>query len=216
MSRTLKPQEVEKIHIPNSLSEFVILYLDRNVKDFFCDIHGEVLRSPDFPTLKKVVEDKIKNLEGLTWMPIIQVTVQRQIYLEASRSERKRYADLSLEISRFYVSLNHNRQWLRAEWDVPENERSRNNKWANWGGTNRPANINDIPFHSKGNEQHFLPYSENLWAGLNRIVEKLNELRNQVAQALGDNQNVQNIEKIGSDVLGTLLPAGWKKKEEKP
>lgn len=220
MPRQLKPQKVETFQQRESDIK-IDLFLDRNDKDFFAEYGSEVFRADDIQTLRNSVNAAIKESITWEWKPIIEVD-----YSPDDSKGSKVHANLSLSISRFYYTLRDDGKVLHSNWNLPPSyngDRNAASKTFYWNldrfAEFQPPCTDSLiykqdPYNRQEKillpspqapRRYFIPYTEDLWLGLESLVGTMHTLHGKLSVLLQTDVGYKTLIAAGS-VLANLLP----------
>lgn len=195
----------------------------------------EYFESKDAHEVREWARQHIKKSEKkhrLDWKPVIRVDFDRPERYHRNRDDEKREVRLSAELTRFYVALSHDKtQWLKLDWaQVDEHSATaldEDDRLAQaekfWKGPKAPKDAHS--WHHSSSEKPFtLPlitgdrsyvaYTEELWAGLNEVLNALENSADTLVDMLGTKKGLVAIAQVGAGVK--RLTAGTIAAEDNP
>lgn len=218
MARKLKPYEVETIKHDRAGIE-VVIYLDRESKDFFADFSGERFSGDTAAKVKMSVCSAIVDSLNWEWKPAIKV------YKPIHHGQNDTNASLSINIERFYWARRNDGKNLTSSWSMPNFIRDRNTMASvfHWDDRcvefNLPctnSHIRSKDFYGKTHDlllekptepdTFYIPYSEDLWTGLNQIIQALHTLDNRLKEMIGSDEGIKTLQMVGQQLIGLMLP----------
>lgn len=164
----------------------VELFLDPNDYTFTATFQGEPFTDPALASLRETVEKGISASLDLPWQPVIQI--QRGIWTRHyGTNDVPGENGLAFELQRFYAAQRADGPVIYCDWNTEAVERPRLADKLKFSGKNF-----DLPVWNglsvKDSEYVWLPYTEDLWAGLLTIQAKLKLLRTTFDGLLKDSQ----------------------------
>lgn len=201
--RKLKPQQVGLIGIP--FGGTLPVFLDRNELDFFAEMDGETWRAKTYDELTRTVEADLKKLIKLDWTPLIEIEIEKSHRNSWNREETDPHrGELNFTISRYYIALAR-KGWRKADWDIPVEQRS-GNRAGVFYGPSKDFKIEALPWSDDSYRiRYWLAYNDELWAGLEGLVRKTHQLREQFIDLIGKPETHKRLTEVGASLLH-LLP----------
>lgn len=188
----------------------VALRLNKKTMEFQAEYGGQIYGSKDGAEVRAQVLAAIEKSHQLVFQPIIQVQVARGSLGSMYFSRADFGAGLALAITRFYISREDELRMLTWE-DYKRNNVASLKRWMPSGFEGKPGEFT-LPFSrpnrlSYGSEHYYLPYSEQAWEGLQRIVKLVETARGRLDAFLGDPGVVAKLISIGTGSPYPLLQA---------
>jgi|SRR5262245_3690851 len=148
----------------------------------------------------------------IAWEPVVEVIPMHNY---ASSEQIRATAACAMAVTRFWLGRPAVGDMQRAEWQVPADKRSEASRpfYVSGSADGRTVFSKDFtfPFRSKarhyGAERIYLAYSEELWAGLTLIEQRINEARAMLETMLGTDDAIDRVRELGAQVLPALLAA---------
>lgn len=146
----------------------------------------------------------IRDANELSWQPVILVRYKRppDFYFSQHRPNEDRFA-LEVDFERFYIAKRFDGTWSQVDWHIEPEHRVLNAKTWSYGSNG------NIPFTYKSGfntDIRFLPYSEELWAGIRELFVALKTLHMRLVDMVNDEDGSAMIANVGAGLLN-LLPA---------
>ena len=202
MARALKPQKVETWkHEKRGVK--LDLFLDRNDHTFFCEFQKEIVREPSLAALHHTIRRTIESSCALKWLPMVTVTRLKPFAQDGDQF-------IGFTIERSWIAQKADGNWLQCSWEHNDTDEDRE-MWASsfWLGHGVHGSTFTLPYYGAKNVFHrdydhfYLPYTEELWVGLDELLEKLRFLRGKLDELLTTQAGLERIAGFG----GNLLPA---------
>jgi hypothetical protein len=122
MARKLKPQFVLKVE-DDRVGNFIDIMLDRNTLDFFAEYDGDSFRDPTVEAVKIWASERLKNNNGIEWVPVLKIQVNNQDTYYGNKPEDGIRSEISYSVSRFYLGYTVSGRLVASDFTL---------KW--WGG----------------------------------------------------------------------------------
>lgn len=193
------------------------IYLDKEDMVFTASIGESVERKKDGVQVRNWAYEQLKAISTLTWLPVISV-------LDVGESNSTKYQynglkldlhEIKIDLNRFYVASLPNGEVRTVAWDVPVERRMTRQGGPNiWVGRNTPFQLDGgkvVPMHS--GDTHILPYSEELWEGLQQLCKGIDELRSRLHLLIEDKEGVTKLIEVGRN-FSRLLSAPAEENQE--
>lgn len=204
MSRALKPQKVDFVHIPNSNLD-INLMLDRNDKIFFFELDGQRVEARTFLELRDKAEERARHYVTLVWIPIISIYLRDPNEEDGFHHNYNHVHDTDAEISfkfdRSYMAQ-AGAHWRIAKWDVDPEDRIQGSDWMNL-----PDPLPAFPI-ARGSGRYLLAYDEATWQGLRELAKKIQQVYDRIFGIVSTEKGQKNLTEIGKISLDHLLPGG--------
>jgi hypothetical protein len=221
MPRKLKDQKMGEIK-DEHLGLAVDLMMDRNARPikFFALFNGERIEDTVSTQVESKVRDAFRAASNLKWERVISVQPLNPFHYDG---DRYNCSYIGFRIYRFVAAVRADGKVLRHNWiegwvDEQYTETLSHNyiiggaevMWRdrNAGAWKLPTSNNS----STRGFEHYLPYSDELWEGLNQMIKAIHELRERLDAMLGSPEGNAYIARIGAGLLAQLgvpaLPAG--------
>lgn len=197
MARSLKPQKVEDFR-HNKRGVSVALFLDRNTHEFFFDFLQERYTKPSLAELHKLAYEVIERETALTWAPMI--TVEKLTpFVQSDQTF------IGFTIDRSWIARKANGNWLESQWDTRENGDTMHDRetWASNFYIGRNVKFDRLPYY--GESKYYLPYSEALWTGLEKLLHHIRAMKRTLNHLLTTPDGLQRVEQAAGRALPGML-----------
>lgn len=148
---------------------------------------------------------------AIVWEPVVEVIPMHGF---ASSEQIRATASCAMAVTRFWLGRPAVGDMQRAEWHIKPEDRSRTSRpFYVTSSDSRMVYSKDFtfPFRAKprhyGAERIYLAFSEELWAGLTLIEQRINEARKMLETMLGTDEALERVAELGAQVLPGLLAA---------
>ena len=203
MARDLKPQVVDKIRVRMSY-DWIEIMLDRNQKTFFADFYGEKIEGKTFEEVRNKVRIAADNAVQLEWIPIIEIEVDDPNRWSWNKNGDERQSFFKVTIDRYYVAKTPQKGWIRTNWENKKEDRLKYYKPVYFGD----HDYDSVVFPCHHGLEHWMPYTEELWTGLNELLNSIVRARDKLVELVKDERSIKQIEGVGASILGRLLMPG--------
>ena len=189
----------------------VALRLDKKNMVFQAEYGGQTYKSKDGGEVRAQTLKAIEESHQLTFQPVIRVEVARGNFGSVYHSRAELGVGLGVAITRFYFSQEGELRQLTWE-DHKRNNVTRLKRWMPPGFKGKPEEFT-LPFSrpnrlSYGSDHYYLPYSEETWEGLQRIVKNIETAKDHLNAFLVDPGVISKLIAIGTGSPYPLLKAG--------
>lgn len=197
MARKLKPQKVGEVKHRGS-GVVVPIYLDRNELDFFADFGGQRFRESKAKELRRKLWLTIDESIRLEWHPVIEVRALRPF---ATRST----GFVGFEADRFLWARRLDGSLARVEWrdkDVVDKYRYAKTLTAQIKMQEEFA----PPYRDSQARVAtvYLPYTPDLWAGLQELVMGVSVLKERLTELLMTEEGQARLAEVGQAMVKAL------------
>lgn len=175
------------------------IFVDRDTKEFKAQVAGQWLINKDGELLEKQVLEAIQKSLELEWKPFITVN-----YLSHNYSGD---GFIGLTIRRDIYAKLPDGTYREANWGAPEGAEitwARPLNWSGGGEFNPPCKRPGYSYSGDGSN-FYLPYTQELWDGLEELRNKITALRKQLELMLLDPSGLAQIAALSNALL---LPMG--------
>lgn len=211
MARALKPQKVQDwTHERRGIT--LVFFLDRNDNTFFFEYQKQRISKPSIVELQHAALALVEASAALVWLPMITVSRLKPFAREDCGDF------IGFEINRSWIAKKVNTDWLQSRWDGFD--RDGQDEREKWAGNFYPSrHIADfaLPYygaadHVHDRDQFYLPYTEELWVGLEQLLEKIRLVKTQLDLLLTTPAGLERVASFAHELSpGTfgmkLLPA---------
>jgi len=188
MSRKLKPLKAGTVMVEN-FEEEVTVYLDRNRKDMFATVFGEIVRAPSFEEIEEKVNEIGTRGPSMTWKKYVIADVNIGMYS-----------------SPFMISLRIEKVEVGTSEDGKTYERSFRNESGD-EDYRKPDEYNlkirdsfndvspyDGSYRLNPREGHYvLDYTPELWNNLRSLQEAIKVLRNRIGAVVSSPEDLKRL-----------------------
>ena len=198
MARKLKSQKVGEVKHRGS-GEEVPIYLDRNELDFFADFGGQRLRAASAKELRRKLWVVIDETTHLEWQPVIVVKELRPF---ATRSA----GFVGFEAGRFLWARRRDGSLARVDWSQRDSEAKYRYSSTMTCQVKMQEEF-DPPYREVGRVATvYLPYSPELWAGVQELERGISVLKSRLTELLMTNEGQARLAEVGQ-AMTLALPA---------
>lgn len=196
-------REVDEVrYYPGGLSTSI--FMDKESFEFTSVVGNEVFTDVDGAKVRRWAHAQLKTACEVKWVPVIIVLdVGSDEYNYCGRTLELH--NLSIDVCRIWVCELPGGGKQTATWDVPEEKRLESHgtphAWAR-AVNGEELSLDKLPAHDKN--VHVLPYSEEMWSGLNQIVEGIDKFTVKLHALLRSKDGQQKVINLGSRMLGLL------------
>lgn len=188
----------------------VALRLNKKTMKFQAEYGGQIYESKDGAEVRAQVLAAIEKSHKLVFQPVIRVEVAHGSFGGVYPSRANYGAGLALAITRFYFSWEDELRMLSWE-DYERNNVTRLKRWMPSGFEGKPGEFT-LPFFrpnrlSYGGDHYYLPYSEEVWEGLQHIVKLVEAAKGRLDAFLGGPGVIAKLISIGTGSSYPLLGA---------
>jgi len=148
---------------------------------------------------------------SIEWEPVVEVIPMHNF---ASSEQVRATAACAMAVTRFWLGRPAVGDMQRAEWQIkPEDRSTTSRPFYVTSSDSRMVYSKDFtfPYRAKprhyGAERIYLAFSEELWAGLTLIEQRINEARRMLETMLGTDEALDRVRELGAQVLPALLAA---------
>ena len=184
------------------------IFLEKSSLTFGAVIHGREKYSKDGEEVKKWAYDVLKENCNLLWLPVISVldVGERGPSDYSYNSRQLELHEIKIDLHRFYVAAMANGAIRSVEWEVPAEKRLTSQKTpAIWVSRDDKLVVKDGKIEPLHEEQtHILPYSEELWQGLQQLCKSIDLLQSKLHGLLKTEEGVLKLQNVGADVMRLL------------
>jgi hypothetical protein len=203
MARAAKPQHIEDYRF-DRLGVRVSLCFDKNRADFCFVLGGTTFRKPSIEELRRLAHDQILATHDLQWQPIITVN-----QLKPFACQERSFVGFTLD--RSWIAKKANDDWVEHRWEeeleegdpIPDQEKARKD-WISeahyFAGRDFTLHVLSADWQHDENRYH-LPYTDNVWANLLRIVDQIEVLRDRLNALLTTPEGLARLEAPGIKLL---------------
>lgn len=188
------------------------IYLDKDSMVFTAEISEQRFCDAEGHKVKAWAREQLKRVCALTWLPVISVLDVG----EGGRSREYHYSsrrlelhEISIDVYRFYVAQLANGGVRAVDWDTPPEKRLTSHCappiWVRGedrlkieGGRVQALHEDNI---------HILPYTEDLWAGLQQLCKGIDALSKKLHQLIKSDDGLLKLQNVGAGVLRLLNDA---------
>jgi hypothetical protein len=185
MARALKPQKVDTWRdVKRGVK--LDLFLNRNDNTFFFDYQQARTSRPSIRELQQAAHDVVEASVTLVWLPMI--TVDR--LMPFARDDGDEF--IGFEVSRNWIARKADGTWLEVNWEHDDTDEDRE-MWAQQFYLGNHAQNFALPYYGNGNglrqsvhdiDSFYLPYTEELWVGLEALLGKIRFLKTKLDELL--------------------------------
>jgi hypothetical protein len=156
---------------------------------------------------------------SIAWEPVIEVLPLHDF---AQSDQVRATASCAMAVTRFWLGRPAVGDFQRAEWHIAEADRVTTSH-AFYPPSRHASGLVmksefTFPYRAKpkhyGAERIYLAYTEELWAGLTLIEDRIREARTMLEQMLGTDDALDRVAELGAQVLPGLLAAPTTTTEE--
>lgn len=200
MSRK-KPRKVDEVNY-RKLGVTIDIMMDPDNLTFFARVAGETLSNPNACRLKVAVIQKLTEVIGLTWIPVIEV---KEAHIWAMGME----AAVGFVLNRFYVAQKVNGFWVKCRWEIPADWKDSSNRLSYsedfyWLPSHGEFSLPCSHPESQSGRVYYLPYTDETWAGLEQMQEAIKQLKVKLREMLSSTEGTQHLARIGANILRAL------------
>ncbi len=184
----------------------VALRLNKGTMTFEAEYAGITYKSKDGAEIRKQILDEIERSHQLTFYPVIIVELEEPRYW--GRSYQARAGGVLLVARRHYYSSDGVLRELSWE-DHAAGKVDRLKRWNPVGYKGKPGDF-ALPYMvskptTTSSSYYYLPYTDEVWDGLQEIVKVIKQARDRLAVLLSAPSVIADLITIGTGTLYPLL-----------
>ena len=201
MARKRKPLEVERFTHVRAREELVVYY-DTEGKHFFGTFAGHRVNGETQNKAHIALYNLVTQMVEIEWIPVIQVSHERDIAFARSNIL------LAFTFKRYYIGLKADGCHIMLEhWNLMEEHGEDKEQLL---GFSKPMyhEMSKVDWHNlpgQWNNEHYIPYTEELWIGLCQLQKAVQELVEKLKSLISTPEGIQRIEGVGLGLMN-LLP----------
>lgn len=182
MARTKKSRKVGRVEFPPAGLAADIMF-DPNTLKFHATVDDETFHHDAAKELEGIVLRALRDSASLVWEPVIRVEALTPF---ASRSDTPGF--VGFRVTRFRWAKKANGKLAQMRWGETETRFAKAFFWHPGQGEFKPP-------ITEGDD-YYLPYSEDLWATLDLLLDKIGELKVRLHGLLGTKEGYKALSKM--------------------
>lgn len=203
MPRRLIPRKVGEITNAR-LGVTVDLMLDRNTLEFFAELGDLKITNKSADTVKAKMGEAIRAVSKLDWFPVVHIE-QKDAFMSGGLE-----GFVGFKTERFWMAKKPNGRLTTLPWNrymMLATSEMETRWWSmvrdatgfywenNWGKFELPC--------SEG-KNHYLPYTDELWAGTERLITAIKLLRERLIALISSEEGIKQLVSIGASMIKAL------------
>jgi hypothetical protein len=191
------------------------LYLDKKTLVFHATFMDETFRGVSADDVKTQVFQAMKNAASMEWNPVIEV--EKLAPFGARYDSWQPHPWVGFSLDRFYVAKRYNGTYAKVEWVLSEHVLEAHGDLDGMGMQSRatsfywPMNEEFCPpirLCRPGDDRpkHYLPYTVQLWEGLQHLQQAISALGNRLDAMLESPEGLIMLTNVGQRLMALALP----------